>query len=66
METKNIIIRNYIETLMSMVQTMQSTGGSLNDNEDENRATMKTFNVLLESVRSQTVIIQQAVDEYGK
>lgn len=64
METKNIIIKNYIETLLSQVLTMQATANSLNENNDENIATMKTFNVLIESVRSQTINIQNVVDTY--
>lgn len=65
METKNIIIANYGGALSNIVGNLNIAIAGLNDNPDENAATIKTINVLLESVRSQTVLLQQAVDSYG-
>lgn len=65
METKNIIICNYANTLSVTVHTVIDTANTLRDNMDENRATLKTLNVLLESIRSQTVNIQNAIDSYN-
>lgn len=64
METKNIIINNYAMALGNLVSNLAGTAGLLNDNPDENTATIKTLNVILESVRSQTVLIQGALDSY--
>lgn len=64
METKNIIIGNYGVALSNIVGNLNIAIGGLNDNPDENAATIKTLNVLLESVRSQTVLLQQAIDNY--
>ena len=66
METKNIILANYSTALTNIVGNFTINIGTLNDNPDENIATIKTANVLLESIRSQVVLIQQALDEYNK
>lgn len=66
METKNLIICNYANTLSVTVHTLIDTSNTLHDNMDENQATLKTLNVLLESIRSQTVNIQTAIDTYGE
>lgn len=65
METKNII-NNYSVSLVTMINSLTATVNILGDNADENRATMKTLNVILESLRSQITIIQQAVDDYNE
>lgn len=64
METKNTIIRNYSGSLMDATNAVNNTAYTLNEDEDENRAIIKTLNVLVESVRAQTVILQQAIDSY--
>lgn len=64
METKNTIIRNFSGSLMDAVNAVNVTAYNLNDNAEENAAIIKTLNVLVESVRSQTVILQQAIDNY--
>ena len=65
METKNEIIRNYAVSLVDAVNAVYSVALRLADNKDENDAFIKTLNVLLDSVRSQTVLVQQAIDEYN-
>ena len=65
METKNTIINNYTMSLMTMVNSFNGTETMLNDNADENASTIKTLNVILESIRSQVVLIQGALDSYG-
>lgn len=64
METKNTIINNYAASLLSMVGSVNETTARLNDNVDESKALITTINVLLESVRSQTVLLQNAIDKY--
>ena len=64
METKNIIIFNYANSLVDATSGVAGKSAMLGDNPDENVATIKTINVLLESVRSQTVLLQQAIDGY--
>lgn len=64
METNNVIILNYANSLVEAAASVSSKAGMLNDNPDENAAAIKTLNVLLESVRSQTVLLQQAIDGY--
>lgn len=65
METKNVIIVNYADALVTATNDVTSCAAKLNDNIDENKAIIATLNVLLESVRSQTVLLQQAIDKYN-
>ena len=66
METKNIILNNYVVALASMISSLENSIKTLTpDSVDENLATLRTINVILESVRVQTVNIQNAVDNYG-
>ena len=64
METKNIILSNYAAALMGMISSLAATINTLTDNPDENAAIIKTLNVQIESVRSETVLIQGAIDNY--
>lgn len=64
METKDIIIRNFAKSLVDAANAVFLKTTTLNDNFDENSAIIETVNVLLESVRSQTVLIQSSIDEY--
>ena len=64
METKIIIINNYAASLLGMVGSVNDATSRLNDNIDESKAIITTINVLLESVRSQTVLLQNAIDKY--
>ena len=64
METKNTIINNYAASLLGMIGSVNEATSRLNDNEDESKAIITTINVLLESVRSQTVLLQNAIDKY--
>ena len=64
METENIIIQNFANSLVDAAVATSNKAAILSDNANENAATIKTMNVLLESVRSQTVLLQQAIDAY--
>ena len=67
METKTIILGNYVTALSSMVTSLDEVIRTMtNDNSDENTATLRTVNVILESVRAQTINIQNAVDTYNE
>ena len=65
METKNTILMNYARSIMEASTGIANTAATLNSNDEENNAIIKTMNVLVESLRSQTIIIQQAIDEYN-
>ena len=65
METKNTILMNYARSIMEASTGIAKTAATLNSNDEENNAIIKTMNVLVESLRSQTIIIQQAIDEYN-
>lgn len=64
METNNTIIQNFAQSLVDASIAVSNKAVILSDNVDENLATIKTMNVLIESVRSQTVLLQQAIDAY--
>lgn len=64
METENIIVQNFAKSLVDAAIMTSEKANSLTNNADENAAIIKTMNVLIESVRSQTVLLQQAIDTY--
>lgn len=66
MESKNTIIQNYAGSLLNAASAITSTSGSLNENESENNATIKIMYVLIESLRAQTILLQNALDDYNK
>lgn len=65
MEDKNIIIAKYSRSLVDAANSISNIAGTLNSNENENKATIKTLNVLIESLRSQTVLLQGEIDSYS-
>lgn len=64
METKNEILVNYGMSVINAAQSVYNSICDLTDDAEKNLAVIKTVNVLLECLRSQTVILQGAVDEY--
>lgn len=66
METKNVIIRNYAQAVNTTASDIINTSAGLNDNMDESKATIAILNVILESMRSHIVLLQQALDSYNK
>lgn len=64
MDSKNTIILNYANALVTTASNASMYAGTLGDKEDENLATIATLNVILEAIRSQTVLLQQALDKY--
>lgn len=65
METKNRIISEYILAIMSMTGNLSQFAGSLGDNYDENSAIIRTLSNQLDCLKSQIVILQQALDSYS-
>lgn len=65
METKNTIIKNFAQTVGTVSCDLSSTAEMLNDNADESVAIIATLNVILESMRSHIVLLQQALDNYN-
>ena len=65
METKNAIILNYASALANASSNATMYANSFTaDNEQENLAIIATLNVVLEAIRSHTVLLQQALDSY--
>lgn len=64
METKNTIIQNYALNIIDASNSISMVSRTLNDNADENAATIKVLNVLVECLRSQTVLLQGVIDTY--
>ena len=65
METKNIIIKNFTQSIRIVSDDLISATENLSDNAEENAAIIATLNVILESMRSHTVLLQQAIDNYN-
>lgn len=66
METKNKIIQSYANSLLEAANSIVITAGKFSDIEDFNLSIIKTLNILVENVRSQTVIFQSELDNYNK
>ena len=64
METNNAIINNYANAVSMTASDITLYAGSLRDNIDENKAVIATLNVIVESMRSHIVLLQQALDKY--
>lgn len=64
METKNAILVNYAQALTNTVGNILAYAGSMGDNLEENLSYIKTLDVQMESLRGQTVLLQQALDNY--
>ena len=65
METKTVIIQNYAHNIVDAAGAISQSASYFVNNEDENAATIKILNVLVESLRSQTVLLQSALDSYN-
>ena len=66
METKNTIIRNFASAINTVSCDLLSTACMLNESIEESKSTIATLNVIIESMRSQVVLLQQALDSYNK
>lgn len=64
MDTNNIIIQNYANAISMTASDITAYAEKLKDNIDENKAIIATLNVVIESLRSHTVLLQQALDNY--
>lgn len=64
METKNEILLKYAGSLVDATNAVFNSVATLGDDVEVNLAIIRTINVLTESLRSSTVIFQNAVDEY--
>lgn len=64
MKTDIDIIKGFAVSLNDATAAVVSKSVMMDEDENENNAIIKTLNVLIESVRSQTVLLQQAIDAY--
>lgn len=64
MDTKNTIIQNFAQCINVTANDIYNTTAMLKDNEEENAALVSSLNVWLETMRSNVVLLQQALDKY--
>ena len=64
MENTNNILIGYSNALYNMIENMSRTISTLADNAEINQAIIKTINIQIESIRSQTTVIQSVIDGY--
>lgn len=64
MEINNVIIQNFANSIVDAASYAASKAAVLGENANENDGVIKILNVLIESVRAQTVLLQQAIDNY--
>lgn len=66
METKNIIIQNYVSAINTLVASLTSTLASLTTNDENiNGALIRTADINITAINSQIIILQSALDDYG-
>lgn len=61
---KNAVIMNYVEALNIMVSNLYSTLHKLNNIDEINAGCIKTADIQLAAIKSQLIIIQDALDKY--
>lgn len=64
METKNAIIRSYATAILTTADDAVNYATGLGEDIEQNKAIIATLNVVLEAIRSHTVLLQQALDSY--
>lgn len=65
MNIKNSIIQRYATSIVEAANYINNSAFSFTDSSDENTAIIKTLNVLIDSLRSQTVLLQNEIDNYS-
>lgn len=65
METKNIIINNYVSSAMSIMSNISAALAGLSDNDETNSGIIKTADILITALNSQIVVLQNELDNYG-
>ena len=65
METKVIIIKNYADALLNAANSVNNCVMSMGDDYNVNKSIIRTINVLLESLRSETILTQGAIDDFS-
>ena len=64
METENAIIRGYAGAIFATSEDAVNYTVGLGEDLEQNKAIIATLNVVLEAIRSHTVLLQQALDNY--
>lgn len=64
MNEKNTVITNYTNYLLTMVQSLLLTVGGLAEDPEINRGIITTADIQINAIKSQTVVLQNALDNY--
>lgn len=64
MKDKNAILNNYVVALSGIVSELANIIGNLGDNPDINDGLIKSAYVNVTALNSETVLIQNALDNY--
>ena len=64
METKNVIISNHATALNDLATQFAVTATRLTDNAEENKAVIQTLYIIIDALKAQATITQQALENY--
>lgn len=64
MGEKNVVINDYVGSLLTMVGNLNNTLSKLVDNVDVNTGVIKTADIQITAINSQIVVLQSELDNY--
>ena len=65
METKNVIINDYANSVSSMAQNIVTSSIMLSDNPDRNKAIITTMYNQVESIKNEITLLMSVLDNYN-
>lgn len=65
MNEKNIVINNYVGSLVTLVSNLGAALSGLGTETETNTGIIKTADILMTAINSQLVILQTELDNYG-
>lgn len=65
MNEKNIVINNYVNSLVTLISNLGAAVSGLGTETETNTGIIKTADILMTAINSQLVILQTELDNYG-
>lgn len=64
-EKKNIVINNYVRSLVTLISNLDAVLSGLGTETETNTGIIKTTDILMNAINSQLIILQSELDTYG-
>lgn len=65
MNEKNIVINNYVGSLLTLISNLGVALSGLGTETETNTGIIKTADILMTAINSQLIILQSELDNYG-